>query len=219
MRGCCAIMIFHPTRSAILHWDDNICHLELRKFVNEFTKDSLPLSDCDVHLVGGWRDHTESRASCLFLKEFFELSNAKLILEHFMKKKSTGTLSQQGFSLVSIDSRNGSVSALSDWSKLLLNYADGKFRGASDPAHRHINLKLISVYHLQSVQDSSSGNRIYSRDKFSEIQESEATGLCLAAKANNIEQLIKIIDEGITNVNVAPAHAKGWAPLHYACKL
>ena len=91
VRGCCVVAIFHPTQSAILHWDDDSCHLELSKFVGEFTQGGIPLTACTVHLIGGWRDNTESRKSCEFVKNFFELNKVELSLDYFLEKKSIGT--------------------------------------------------------------------------------------------------------------------------------
>lgn len=215
VRSCYAVLIYHPKKSAILHWDDNICHSEIDLYVNKFLGDDLQFKDCTVHLIGGWNDHLESRKSGEFLKNYFSKTN--LILEHYQKKKSTGSLAAQGFSLVSMDSRTGKVFTQNNWEKGGVVLNDDKYRG-EDTSTRFQNFKFLDLTHLQDDQYPDSGTRIIPRDNFFTIQSTQANQLCVAAKNNSIDLLIKYIDEGITHVNASPKNAKGWTPLHYACK-
>ena len=219
VRGCYVIMLFHPKRSAILHWDDNTCHLELDRFLREFMRDDILLKDCNVHLVGGWVDNLESNKTGQFLKESFEIRGAKPSLEHFQKKRSIGSLANQGFSMVAVDSRSGEVYTFADWKKTLIVVTDGKYRGEVAPIRRYENLQRATLVHCQQDAFPESGDHIYPRDHFEQLLEEQSTRLCNAAKSNDVEQLIKLIEQGITDVNVSPKAAKGWAPLHFACKL
>src|SRR5690242_11086658 len=87
VRSCCAIFIFHPLRSAVLHWDDNCCHEDLDKFVKKYLDNTLAIEDCTVTLIGGWKDHIESKKSSDFVKQYFEKTLVQLNLEYFQKKK------------------------------------------------------------------------------------------------------------------------------------
>ncbi len=49
------------------------------------------------------------------------------------------------------------------------------------------------------------------------LQEKESTHLCFAARENNCDAIIAIIEEGVTDINVAPSSTSGCTPLHYAC--
>lgn len=218
VRSCCAILIYHPTRSAILHWDDNTCHSDIESFAIEFLKDDLALEDCRVHLIGGWHDYIESKKAGDFLKKYF--AHSHLNLDHFQVKKSRGPLSSQGFSLVSLDARTGEVSVKENWHDKDY-YSDSKsedgwYHGSALP-QRLIHKDLQDRIHAQNDAFPDSGAHIVPRDRFIKVQEVQSTELCVAAKNNRMDLIIQNIDTGITNVNVAPSLAKGCTPLHYAC--
>ncbi|WED44245.1 ankyrin repeat domain-containing protein [Legionella cardiaca] len=215
VRSCCAIFIYHPSRSAMVHWDDNTCHNDLDLFVKEFLKDDLALKDCTVTLVGGWPDHPESKKCSEFIKTYFTLDGVKLNLEHFQAKRSKGTWSQQGFFEVYLDVRTGEIVVNSNWPKNP-SLPEDVYRGL-DSQKRDANREMLDLTHLQDDQFPDSGTHIYPRDNFHDLQQKQATQLCMAAKKNDIPALIKLIDEGITHVNVSPNNAKGCTPLHYAC--
>ncbi|KTC82979.1 ankyrin repeat domain-containing protein [Legionella brunensis] len=217
VRSCYAIFIYHPEKSTVLHWDDNCCRSNFDTFVKEFLGDNLKLSECSVTIVGGWKDHAESKKNGDFLLQYFDQTNkGNLDLSNFRVKTSTGSFTEQGFSLAYLDTQTGKVITDDDWK----NYSpeDETYRGEK-PQMRNLNRDMLDLTHLQDDKYPESGARIYARDKFHELQLKESTRLCIAAKANNISDLVQLIDEGITNVNVSPSNAKGWTPLHYACKL
>lgn len=216
VRGCYAVFIHHPQRSAVLHWDDNCCHLSLKEYVNEFLDDSILLSDCSVALVGGWKDNIESQKSGNFLCEYFQSNCKHLDLSNFLIKKSQGSLEETGFSLVYINTSTGNIVANSNWQHYAPN--DKKYRG-KDVENRMKNCVLLDQTHLQNNLNENSGSRIYARDKFNDLQHEQSSRLCMAVQRDDINQLVKLIDEGITHVNVCPRNTRGWTPLHYACKL
>ncbi len=211
VRSCYAVLIFHPEKSAILHWDDNTCHSEIDKYVKEFLGENLKINDCVFHLIGGWADHIESRKSGEFLKAYF--SNTNLILEHYQVKKSTGSLSETGYSLVALDSGSGKIFLEDNWERPQFGHQ------GVDVSYREKNRLLLDLTHLQDDRYPDSGVHIIPRDKFFTQQSQEANQLCIAARDNKIDLLIKYIDEGITHVNASPKNGKGWTPLHFACKL
>jgi hypothetical protein len=213
IRGCYAVLLYHPEKSAILHWDDNTRRSEIDKFVKEFLGENVTLEECAIHLIGGWKDNKESQKSGEVLRSYF--SKCKVNLDYYQVKKSTGVYSQQGFSAVGLDSRTGAVLVRDNWTKAPLGAS--KYQG-QDAATRLQNLNLLFVTHLQDDQYPDSGSVIIPRDNFFNLQFVQANQLCVAAQKNQIDLLIKYIDDGITNVNVSPTNAKGWTPLHYACK-
>ena len=82
------LAVFHQTKSAILHWDDNIRHNQIERFTSSFLIDSLSWSkDITVHIIGGWEDHPESKKSGDFLKNYFGKLSIILNLEGFQQKK------------------------------------------------------------------------------------------------------------------------------------
>jgi hypothetical protein len=216
VRGGYAIILFHKEKSAILHWDDSTCHTELDKLVNAFSSDPKFLMNTTVHIVGGWKDHIESKNSGDFLVNYFKKTGMELNSAYFQTKKSTNSIKEQGFSLVSLDTRNGQIAACSDtWDDIQLK-DNGYYRGQEIKCRMN-NMMAISCIHNQDDQYPDSGAHIYPRDQFLEIQESESTKLCLAAQQNKINDLKQLLDEVVTNVSVAPKNAKGNTPLHYAC--
>lgn len=215
IRSCCGVFIFHPLRSAVLHWDDNSCHNDLELFIKDYLHHDIALKDCNVTLIGGWKDHMESKKSANFLKQYFENALATLNLTYFLQKKSTGSISQQGFSLVYMDARTGALTAKDDWGSLKAY----KIYEGLDPMGRNFNKSFYDLIQLQDDNVENSGAHIYARDSYQTFRETQSTQLCLAARNNNIPRLIQLIDEGMINVNEAPSNAKGWTPLHYACKL
>lgn len=217
LRGCCGVFIYHPARSAVLHWDDNCCRDDLSKFMAEYLGTEINIADCTISLIGGWPDHNESQKSNNFLKDFFSATSAELDLTHFQKKKSSGrTLTDQGFSLVYMSAITGQTTLSDNWSKMP-HLNDGNYRGIN-PQLRMANKELQDLLHLQDDSYPGSGCHIYARDRYQDLQAAQSTQLCIAAKKNDTAALIKLIDEGITGVNVAPANAKGWTSLHFACK-
>ena len=219
VRGCCAIMIYHPTRSAILHWDDNVCHSELNRFVTEYLGSNLKLDNTiKVVLVGGWKDKPQSVASTQFLKQYFEQTGVQLNTNNLLKKEfSANTYNLQGFSLVALDSRTGEFTTSSDWSKEI-DFKDAKFR-RQNLQDRLDNLDLRMHLDIQNDNYPDSGFRIIARDQFSTLQETQSLQMCIAARDNKIDDLIKCFDTAITDVNFSPSSSKGWTPLHYAIKL
>lgn len=218
VRSCCGIFIFHPSRSAVLHWDDNCCHSDLEQFVKEYLNNTtIDLKDCAVSVVGSWADHIESQKSGDFVRQFFAKTTATLDLTHFKQKKSTGSLSEQGFSLVYMDSQTGIIKTNDNWDKPIL-FNDGTYRGV-DPTARDSCRNLQDLIHLQDDNLNESGTHIYARDSYQELSNKQSNLFCIASKNNDIAGLIKLIDNGITDVNGSPSNAKGWTPLHYACKM
>ncbi|MDR3502643.1 MAG: ankyrin repeat domain-containing protein [Legionella sp.] len=217
LRSCCGVFIYHPSRSAVLHWDDNCCHDGLSKFLAEYQGNNTNMAECTVSIIGGWSDHEESKKSSDFVKQFFSFTAAKLDLTHFQEKKSTGkTLAEQGFSLVYMDATTGKIILSDNWNKLP-DFKDGNYRGL-EPNLRLANKELQDLLHLQDDSYPDSGSHIYARDNYQYLQATQSNQLCVAAKKNDIPALIKLIDDGVTGVNVAPANTKGWTPLHFACK-
>jgi hypothetical protein len=212
-------LIYHSKRSAIAHWDDNICHLELDKFVKTYLKDDLTLKDCIVHLIGGWSDHEESNKSGLFLKDYFSPLCKQLQLKQFQEKSANdkGTLSQQGFSLVALDTRDGKVTTSDKWNKFTVNLNDNLYRGTFNLKQRYVSQQSICVMQLQNDRFPNSGSHLYDRDGFEHLLNSQWNELCSAAKTNHIANLIKHIDNAVISVDATPAKAKGWTPLHFAC--
>lgn len=218
VRGCCGVFIYHPTRSAVLHWDDNCCHLDLDLFVKKFLSDSVELKDCTVTLVGGWVDSVESKKSAEFVKDYFENTPAKLDLSYFLKKQSKGPLLAQGYKTVFMNARSGEMTVKDNWSKDI-NINDGKKYRGDLPIERYKNNYLQDHLHLQGDQLEDSGTHIYARDNYKIIQEKQSLQLCIAARENKFEDVIKHINGGIIGVNISPPSAKGWTALHYACRL
>lgn len=218
LRSCCGIFIFHPLRSAVLHWDDNSCHNDLDKFIKEYLNLSpIDFKSCTVSLIGGWHDHPESKKAGNFVKQYFETSLITLDLTYFQQKKSTGSLAEQGYSLVYMDSQTGSIKAKDSWAKPIV-LDDNKYRGIN-PVIRNSCRMFNDYIHLQNDDINDSGAHIYARDSYQDLCNYQSTLLCMASKNNDLEQLIKLIDSGVTDVNASPANAKGWTPLHYACKM
>ncbi len=214
VRCCIAILIHHPKRSGMVHWDDNTCNLELKRFVTEFLGNDLTLEKCAIHLIGSWDDHPSSKKSGEFLKDYF--SKYSVNLDFYQKKKYLGSSeAEQGYSLVCLDACDGKVYISDDWSVTLKQES---INSGFDIEARMKNRVLLDLTHLQIEHDQSSGTSLIPRDSFFNIQAKEANTLCVAARDNKIELIKKAIDTGITNVNVAPKNTKGWAPLHFACK-
>lgn len=215
VRGCIVVLIHHPDRSLIVHWDDMLCHLDFPNILSDYLGKGLKLNECDVHLVGGWKDNIESKKSGLFLKN--QLTKAKsLDLTYFLQKSSVGSLDQTGYSVVTLDSRAGSIGVSDDWD--LYRPENDWYRGVN-PKPRLGNYLIVGEVHMQNDKFPSSGTHVYPRDKYEELQHTQATKMCLSARDNKLKEIIQVIDQGITGVNVAPKNAKGWTALHYACKM
>lgn len=230
VRGCYAVMLYHATKSAILHFDDNSCRADLDHFLTEFLSygELRVFTDCRVHLVGGWSDHKSSSSTGQFLKEYFTTRGFGVDLTYFQMKKENvdhiiGELPkyrEQGFCWVAMSAVTGEAQVSDDWGPFLRNPFDGKkYWGVVKPWERDRNRACVERMLLQVDNDVTSGAHIYSRDSFASLLDVQSRNMCVAARNGDRATLIRTIETGITSVDTPPSGAKGWTPLHYACKL
>lgn len=210
VRGCYAITIYHPSKQAIIHWDDNTKRNQLDKLISEFLVD-MTSQTCTVNLAGGWRDHKESANTGEYLKAAFEDKGFKVTLHGYQEKTDQGDWSAQGYSRVILNCVTGEIDLSDNWDPAC------RIVGEYGPDIEDVfkTICYLDNTHLQDNRFKDSGSSLIPRDEFKIIQKKGAIALCKAAKENNIDKLIQEIDDGITHIDT-PA-AAGWTALHYAC--
>lgn len=235
VRGCCAVFIHHPRKSAVLHWDDNICHNDIHLFLNEFLgePERLSLRECKVTLIGGWSNSSESKRSGEFLKDFFEAQipaeigeagSGTLDLTYFLKKKegesaATRVLAEEGFFSLIMNVQTGQIAVGEDWPDIEVPVnLDNSHDWGEAYQDRLDDGRRRDLIELEADGIPNSGTHIYHRDRFIELRNKQAIALCRAARDGDMENLIKILDEGIILPDTKPTNAKGCTALHYACK-
>ena len=229
VRGCYAIAIYHPEKSAFVHWDDNVDYSQIEKIVHLFLGDNLVLRDCKVMIAGGWPDHEGSNIPGLFLKDFFEEKGCQLHLDFFQKKQAESvdeytvskqlldrqSLSKFGFSSVLLDVNTGELIVSDDWQQATMNSVRGDL--GSFFQQRNAAKLFADRTHYQSKEHLNSGTSLMSRDEFESIQKIELNALCIAARDNDVEALIRLLDKGIIDIDTPGPN--DWRALHFACKL
>ena len=76
----------------------------------------------------------------------------------------------------------------------------------------------LDKIHCQKKEFPDSGSSLINPETFEKDKYKGALQLSQVARNNDIKALISQIDDGITNVNTPAKNAKGWTPLHFACK-
>lgn len=213
VRGCYAITLFHKNKQCMIHWDDNTKRTQLPLIVDNFLKD-LDAKQCVVNLAGGWHDHIESAATGEFLKTFFQEKQLKITLDGYQVKSQHGrNLDAQGFDYIVLDCIKGKLHLSANWNRQRIK---GQYhKNAQDILNAGMYLDKT---HYQKNDFPDSGSSLINPETFEKDKYKGAMRLCKAARDNDITALIAQIDDGITDVNTPAKNAKGWAPLHYACK-
>lgn len=215
VRGCYAITLYHSKKSGIIHWDDNTKYSELQRVIDKFLDGKLLPQDCQVNVVGGWKDDKESLASGEFLIGFFLAKGFQLSRDNFQTKKSKGQLSAQGFSLVVLDSRDGKIKLSDKWP----NDDVVKHDFGPEPEERERSRKYMDKTHGQTEGYPDSGTKLISIDAFPVMKKQQIHALCAAARDGKKDEVIRLLDNGIIDITMCSDEISRWTALHFACKM
>lgn len=215
VRGCYCVTFFHPAKSGIIHWDDGTKHVEFDRVIQEYLSPDLKPRDCQVNIAGGWSDNTESKKSGIFLQKNLAQYDFQVTTKYYQLTLQDGkSLDNQGFSRILLNTETGVITTSSNWDpskRIKADYGE-YFR------QRCYNIAKMDMVNTQMDSFPASGTTLYFRDDYASIQQKEAKAICMAARDDKRQDIIDLIDNGITPVDTLFKSAQEWTALHFACK-